>query len=164
MYGGGESVAVVLSPQGDERPTATTIANGGRSLPIEKAFAIHAAPREIYAALERDLADAAEHEGTTHEVLRRERDRSIELRVTIGIVPCLLRYRIAPAAAHTEVIASLAPYGWKYAVFQMVTLGMRRSIFEFALVDALANLKAAVEDDVTDLAANGERFVSERDP
>jgi hypothetical protein len=119
---------------------------------IEKAFAINAAPREIYAALERDLADAAEHEGTTHEVLRRERDRSIDLRVTIGIVPCLLRYRIEPAAEHTEVVASLTPYGWRYAMFQIVTLGMRRTIFEFALVDALANLKAAVEGDRTGLA------------
>ena len=132
-------------------------------MPIEKVFAINAAPREIYAALERDLAEAAEHEGTTHEVLRRDRDRSIDLRVTIGIVPCLLRYRIEPAAGRAEVIASLAPYGWKYAVFQLVTLGMRRSIFEFALVDALANLKTAVEGDVAELPADDERFVAEPD-
>jgi hypothetical protein len=133
-------------------------------LPIEKVFAIHATPQEIYAALERDLADAAEHEGTTHEVRRRECDRSIELRVTIGIVPCLLRYRIEPAAAHTEVTASLMPFGWKYAVFQMITLGMRRSIFEFALVDALANLKAAVEGDITDVTHDDERLAPELDP
>ena len=115
-------------------------------MPIEKTFAISAAPREIYAAIQRDLAHAAEHEGTTYQVLRRDRDRSIDLRVTIGIVPCRLRYEIQLAAGHTEVTASLTPYGWKYAAFQFVTLGMRRSIFEFALVEALANLKAAVED------------------
>jgi hypothetical protein len=114
---------------------------------IEKAFAIRAAPREIYAAIEQDLASAAEYEGTTHEVLRREPERSLELRVTIGIVPCLLTYRITPRTDDTEVAATLEPYGWRYAAFQILTLGMRRSLFEFALVDALSNLKSAVEDD-----------------
>lgn len=115
-------------------------------MPIEKAFAISATPREIYAALEGDLAAAGEYEGDTHRVLRREPDRLLELDVTIGIVPCRLTYRIAPRpGGDTEVSASLTPYGWKYAVFQIVTLGMRRTFFEFALVDALSNLKAAVE-------------------
>jgi hypothetical protein len=115
-------------------------------VPIEKAFAIRATPREIYAAIERDLASAAEYEGTTHEVLRREPERSLEMRVTIGIVPCLLTYRITPRTDDTEVAATLVPHGWRYVAFQIATLGMRRSFFEFALVDALANLKSAVED------------------
>ena len=113
---------------------------------LEKAFAISATPREIYAALERDLQSAGEYEGTTHQVLSRVPDRLLELQVTIGVVPCRLTYRITPrAGGDTEVSALLEPYGWRYAMFQIVTLGMRRTFFEFALVDALSNLKAAVE-------------------
>jgi hypothetical protein len=116
-----------------------------RHVPIEKAFAINAPPKAIYEAIERDLASAAEYAGTTHEVLRRDPARSIEMRVTVGIVPCLLTYVLTPRDGDTEVAGTLSPYGWRYAIFQAVTLGMRRSFFEIALVDALANLKAAVE-------------------
>jgi len=78
---------------------------------IEKAFAIKASPREIYAALERDLEGAAEHAGDTFEVLRREPGRALDLRVTIGGVPCWLNYRLEPKEGHTEVSAVLTPFG-----------------------------------------------------
>lgn len=113
---------------------------------IEKAFAINAPPDEIFAALERDLDSAAEHAGDTHEVLRRDPPRSIDLRVTIGGVPCHLRYRLDPRPPVTEVVATLQPYGWKYTAFRIVTLGLRDQGFEVVLVEGLANLKAAVED------------------
>jgi hypothetical protein len=116
-------------------------------VPIEKAFAVRATPQVIYSAIEHDLASASQYEGTTHEVLRREPGRLLEMRVTIGIVPCRLTYRITPRIGDSEVAATLVPYGWRYAIFQLMTLGMRRSFFEFALVDALANLKSAVEGD-----------------
>ena len=74
-------------------------------MPIEKAFAIHADAREIYAAIERDLADAAEHAGDTFEIVRRDPPRSLELRVTIGGVPCWLTYLLDEKADHTEVAA-----------------------------------------------------------
>ena len=115
---------------------------------IERAFAIHATPREIFAAIERDLEDAAEHAGATHDVLRRERDRSLDMRVTIGAIPCKLTYRLEEQRDYTEVAGTLTPYGWKYAAFNILTFGMRRQIFEIALVEALASLKAAVEEDV----------------
>jgi hypothetical protein len=38
-------------------------------------------------------------------------------------------------------------------MFQVVTLGMRKSFFEVALFDALANLKKAVEDEDVELTA-----------
>lgn len=115
-------------------------------MPIEKAFAIKAPPREIYAALERDLESARDHAGDTFEIIARNQYRSMELRVTIGGVPCWLTYTIEPRENDTEVVASLIPFGWKYAFFRIITLGMRNQNYEIALVEGLANLKAAVED------------------
>jgi len=114
-------------------------------LPIEKAFAINASPREIYAALESDLQGAAEHAGDTFEVLRREPDRALELRVTIGGVPCWLNYSLEPKDGYTEVSAVLTPYGLKYGLFRILTLGLRDQGFALTLVQGLANLKEAVE-------------------
>ena len=117
-------------------------------MPIEKAFAINAPPREIFAAIERDLAGASEHAGDTFEVLRREPDRSIDLRVTIGGVPCWLTYRLSPRESDTEVVAVLTPFGLKHTLFRIMTLGLRDQGFEMALVQGLANLKADVEDEL----------------
>ena len=114
-------------------------------MPIEKAFAIQASPLTIYSAIEAELAEAWSNEGDTFQVLRREPGRAIELRVTIGGVPCWLTYQIEQAADHSEVVARLTPFGLKYALFRILTLGQSRQGYEIALVQGLANLKAAVE-------------------
>jgi hypothetical protein len=114
-------------------------------MPIEKAFAIHAQPQEIFAAIERDLGAAREHEGETFEVVRRDPSRLIELRVTMGGIPCWLSYTLTRTPDHTEVSARLVPFGWKYTLFRIMTFGMRDQGYEIALVEALANLKAEVE-------------------
>ncbi|HZP58021.1 MAG TPA: hypothetical protein VFC53_10800 [Dehalococcoidia bacterium] len=114
-------------------------------MPIEKAFAIDAPPHEIYAAIERDLASASAHAGETFQVLRRDPDRAIDLRVTISGIPCWLTYRLEPREAYTEVIALLTPFGFRYTFFRIITFGLRNQGFEYALVSGLANLKAAVE-------------------
>ncbi len=119
-------------------------------MPIEKAFAIRAQPHVIFAAIERDLHAAGDHAGDTFEVLHRDPSRSIELRVTIGGVPCWLIYTLQPTPDHTEVVARLTPFGWKYTLFRIMTLGMRDQGYEIALVEALANLKAAVEGSDSD--------------
>jgi hypothetical protein len=119
-------------------------------MPIEKAFAIQATPAEIYDALQRDLAEASPHSGETFEVLRRDPGRAIDLRVTIAGVPCWLTYRLEPRQDHTEVIALLTPFGLKYTLFRIMTLGMRDQGFEVALVEGLANHKAAVESEDRD--------------
>ena len=120
---------------------------------IEKAFAINAPPTEVFAAIERDLRDAGEHEGETFEVLRREPPNSIDLRVTIGGVSCWLTYRLADRGGHTEVTGVLTPFGLRYMFFKFVTLGLRDQGFEIALVEGLANLKAEVEGNVDDEVA-----------
>lgn len=116
-------------------------------MPIEKAFAIHAAPAPIYAAIERDLrgAESESESSDTFEVIREDPPRSIELRVTMGSIPCWLTYTLAPQDDHTEVAARLTPFGWKYTLFRIMTFGMRDQGYEIALVEALANLKAEVE-------------------
>jgi hypothetical protein len=114
-------------------------------LPIEKTFAISATPSKIYEAIERDLAGAAEHEGSTFEVTERDPPEAMALRVTIGGMPCKLRYRIEEVEGGSFVTASLEPYGFKYAAFQVMTFGMHNHGFEAALVESLANLKAGVE-------------------
>jgi hypothetical protein len=112
---------------------------------IEKVFAINATPAEIFAALERDLGTASDHEGDLFEVVQRVQDREIELRVTMGNIPCWLTYRLDEQPDHTEVSATLVPFGWKWVMYNLVTLGMRRQSFEMSLVEGLSNLKAEVE-------------------
>ena len=112
---------------------------------IEKVFAIRAAPGAIYDVIERDLAGASEYAGSTYEVLQRDPPRAIALRVTIGNVPCNLRYEIDQMSEHCEVTAKLEPYGFKYAAFRLMTFGISNQGFEAALVQSLANLKSEVE-------------------
>jgi len=112
---------------------------------IEKAFAIHASPAAIFAALTDELASADADSSGTFEVVRTDPPRSIDLRVTIGSVPCWLTYRLEPMPDHTEVIAVLTPFGLKYTLFRIMTFGLRDQGYEVALVQGLANLKAAVE-------------------
>lgn len=123
---------------------------------VEKAFAIHATPAEIFAAIERELEGASEHEGRTFEVLRRDRPSRMDLRVTIGGTPCRLTYKLAQKPDHTEVSATLVPGGWKHALFRIITFGMQRQGYEVALVESLANLKAGVED--ASAPDEGERY------
>ncbi len=115
-------------------------------MPIEKAFAIRAEPGVIFAAIERDLQAASDDASDTFEIIRRDPPRIIELRVTIGGIPCWLTYTITPGEDHTEVAARLTPFGMKYTLFRIMTFGMRDQGYEIALVEALANLKAEVED------------------
>jgi hypothetical protein len=116
-------------------------------MPIEKAFAIRATPYQIYAALDRDLRSAEADGAGDFEVLARHPGRSLELRVTMGGIPCWLRYDLTPQDGATEVTATLTPFGLRYTVYKIVTLGMRDHAFALALVQGLANLKAELEGD-----------------
>lgn len=112
---------------------------------IEKAFAIRATPERIYTALDEELSEAAAESDGEFEILKRDPGRSFDLRVKIGGVPCWLTYRIEPKGEYTEVSGQLIPFGLRYALFRMVTLGMRDYGFAIALVQGLSNLKEALE-------------------
>src|SRR5207248_9197670 len=91
-----------------------------KHMSIEKAFAIHAAPEAIFAALTDELDKAAGESDDTFEVLRLNAPESIDLRVTIGGVPCWLTYRLEPTPDHTEVIPVVTPFALKYTLFSFV--------------------------------------------
>ncbi|TAK58241.1 MAG: hypothetical protein EPO22_11170 [Dehalococcoidia bacterium] len=114
-------------------------------MPIEKAFAIHATPERIYAALDEELREAEAASDGEFEILKRDAGRSFELRVNIGGVPCWLTYRIEPKGEYTEVSGQIIPFGFRYALFRIITLGMRDYGFAMALVQGLSNLKEALE-------------------
>src|SRR5438105_14515147 len=90
---------------------------------IEKAFAINAPPEAIFAALTDELDQAAGESDGSFELLRSNPPESIDLRVTIGGVPCWLTYRLEPKPDHTEVLAVLPPFGLHYTVFRTTTPG-----------------------------------------
>lgn len=115
-------------------------------MPMEKAFRIDATPQRIWDALTADINDAAREGSSTFEVLRRDPPHELDLRVTIGSVPCWLTYRLTPQDGFTEVAGLLQPFGWRYMFFRIITLGMRDQAFEITLFEGLANLKAAVEE------------------
>ena len=114
-------------------------------MPIEKAFAIRASPERIYEALDDELREAEQDSDGGFEILNREPGRSFELRVTIGGVPCWLIYRIEPKGGYTEVSGQIIPFGLRYALFRIITLGMRDYGFAMALAQGLSNLKEALE-------------------
>jgi hypothetical protein len=114
-------------------------------VPIEKAFAIEASPERIYAAIDEELREAADESDGAFEILRREPGHSIELRVTIGGVPCWLTYTISPKDGYTEVSGQIIPFGFRYALFRIITLGMRDYGFALALAQGLSNLKDVLE-------------------
>ena len=66
-----------------------------------------------------------------------------------GGVPCFLTYTLEQKSEYTEVTASLIPLGWRWVMFNIATMGMRRNNFEMILVQGLANLKAEVEGDLS---------------
>jgi hypothetical protein len=110
---------------------------------LEKAFAIKAPPEAIWRALERDVAAG---DSERYEVLRSVPNELLELSVHLqGGVQALIGYRLIPREDHTEVVATMLPSGFRYKVFQIITLGRADTNYELLLVQGLANLKQEVE-------------------
>jgi hypothetical protein len=87
----------------------------------------------------------------------------IALRVTIGGVPCRLRYVLERTSGGTEVAGTLEPYGWKHAAFKVMTLGMREQNYAIVLTQALANLKEAVESEAPPFPDEGSTLATPAD-
>jgi hypothetical protein len=112
---------------------------------LERAFAINAPPARIWDALTGDLAagdDARYH--VERAVTPRELVLSVELQ---GGVRAQLTYTLIPRPDHTEVVATIAPQGLRYAVARLLTLGRVDTNYQLLLTQGLANLKQAVEGD-----------------
>lgn len=112
-------------------------------MPLEKAFAIDAPPDAVWRALtgELEVADRG-----AYEVERAVPNQSLSLWVQLqGGVRANIVYQLIPRDGHTEVVATMVPQGFRYAIFRMITLGRYDSNFELLLVHGLSNLKQAVE-------------------
>ena len=116
---------------------------------LEKAFAIKAEPPAIWRALTGELQVADQGAYTVeHAVPNELLSLWVELQ---GGIRANLTYRLIPRDDHTEVVATMAPQGFRYAVFRMITLGRYDTNFEVLLVQGLANLKQAVESNAEPL-------------
>jgi hypothetical protein len=114
-------------------------------MPLEKAFAIKAAPNVIWDAL---TADLERGEPGAYEIERAVTGRELSLWVNLQRgVKALLTYELIPRDDHTEVVARMSPQGFRYAVFRIITFGRADTNYEMILVQGLANLKRAVEGD-----------------
>ncbi len=110
---------------------------------LEKAFAIKAEPREIWDALTGELQVADE---SAYEVERAVPGEFLSLWVDLqGGVRANITYTLIPRDGHTEVVATMAPEGLRYALFHILTFGKGDTNYEMILVEGLANLKRAVE-------------------
>jgi hypothetical protein len=112
-------------------------------VPLEKAFSINATPGAIWQALtgELQLADSAHY-----EIERAVANEMLSLWVELqGGIRARLTYKLVPRDDHTEVVATMEPEGFRYAIFRIITFGRANLNYEIALVEGLANLKRAVE-------------------
>ena len=112
-------------------------------MPLEKAFAIKAEPAAIWRALTDDLEVGDEGEYQIERSVPNEL-LSMWVKLQDGI-PAILTYRLIPHDDYTEVVATMEPQGFRYAVFHIITFGRGDTNYELALVQALSNLKQAVE-------------------
>lgn len=111
-------------------------------MPIEKAFAIEAAPPAIWDALWSDLT-AGDPE--LYSVEQSNRPERIAIKVALGGLPVLLTYLISPKDAYAEVSVTLQPLTARHALYQILSFGHFGRNYEMMLVQGLANLKSALE-------------------
>ncbi len=120
----------------------------------ERAFAIDAPRDRIWNALLKEVRDGVESGVAT--ILREERPRLLELDVQVarglGIRYC---YTLTVDVSHTEVAVRVYPYGIRFAIGNIMSLGRGRTSYMLAATQGLANLKASVEDGLPG-DANGE--------
>ena len=110
---------------------------------MEKAFSINAKPPKIWDALvaEFNLADES-----IYEVEQSIINEFLALRVKLQDgIEAQITYRLIPQDDHTEVVATIQPEGFRYALFRMITMGRSDINYEMSLVVGLSNLKEAVE-------------------
>jgi len=116
------------------------------SVTIEKAFAIKAAPAEIWAALWRDLSRAEEPH---FKVETSSWPTLLAVQVKLGDVPARLTYRIEAKDQNSEVAVTLDPLSSRYGLYQLLTFGHLRRNYEILLVQGLVNLKESVESETS---------------
>lgn len=110
---------------------------------VEKVLAIDAAPSAVWKALTGEL-DAASSEDFRIEESSPERRLVVHVRLAGGI-PARISYQLTRLEEHTEVAATLEPYGFRYRLISIMTLGRSSIGYAMALAEGLLNLREAVE-------------------
>jgi hypothetical protein len=116
--------------------------NRGVRVTIEKAFAIHAEPVDIWNALWHDLGEGDQN---SFAVESSRWPHGFTLRLELAGLPVLLSYSIDQKPEHCEVAARIEPLSRRYSLYQLLTFGHLRRNYEMLLVQGLVNLKQAVE-------------------
>jgi hypothetical protein len=111
-------------------------------VPIEKAFAIIAAPAQIWDALWHDLSSG---EAEDFKVETATWPSLLAVQVNLGDVQARLTYRIEAKDGHCEVAVTLDPLSSRYRLYQFITFGHLRRNYEMLLVQGLVNLKESLE-------------------
>lgn len=110
---------------------------------MEKAFAIHAEPAVIWRALTEELSQALPG---SHAIERSVEERELVLRVELQSgIDAVITYELIPREDYVEVVARMAPQGFRYAILRAFTFGRCDVGYELALAEGLSNLKKAAE-------------------
>jgi len=115
---------------------------------IERAFAIEAAPPEIWDALWHDLTGGDEG---AYSLESSSRPTLLSIQVKLGDIESKLTYRIEQKEGYSEVAATLEPLSPRYRLYQIFTFGHLRRNYEMLLVQGLSNLKSRLERDDEEL-------------
>ena len=111
----------------------------------ERVFAINAPPDRIWRTLLKEVREGVE--SGTATILREEPPRVLELEVRLSRgLAVRYDYALAVNGPHTEVTVSVNPYGIRFAVANIFSLGRGVTPYMLAVTQGLANLKASVED------------------
>lgn len=110
----------------------------------ERVFEINAPPEIIWQTLLEEVNAGVESGLATIE--HQESPRSLDLDVRMGWGRGVrYRYTLTVRAAHTEVAATVEPYGIRNALANIFMLGRGLTPYLLAVTQGLANLKLAAE-------------------
>ncbi len=125
-----------------------------RQIKNERVFAIEAPPRRIWRTLLNEVRTGVESGTVT--ILREEPPELLELEVRISRgLAIRYRYALVRNGSNTEVAVTVNPYGLRFAVANIFSLGRGVTPYMLAVTQGLANLKASVEDGLPGDAGNG---------
>jgi len=119
----------------------------------ERAFAIFAPPDRIWDTLLKEVRLGVD--SGRAQIVRQEAPRNLLLDVRMGWGLCVrYEYRLSalsPEVAQnregTEVAVTVAPYGFRHAVANIITFGRALTPHMLGVTQGLSNLKQAVEAD-----------------